>query len=435
MLLTKGAPHNEQRISFLPNSEVQIDGNRIVYAGPADGAPEFKADREIDGSGMLCMPGLCNMHTHTPMTLLRSVGGDQELHDWLFKSIFPLEKQLDDEAVEAGMALGLMEMLRFGTTSFCDMYMHSDAMASVTERSGMRALLGYGVVDFDESCADLDEGLAMVDRWHHSASDRIRITLAPHSEGATTPKLMRKVARIAKEQKLTIHVHVSETKMDYDECLQRRGCTPPAYLEQMGILDSPVVAAHCVWMTDEDIRLFAERGVTIAHNPVSNLKLASGIAPIGKMLDAGCRVALGTDGVASNNNLNLWEELKLMPLLQKGVMLKPSVVSSMQALRSATLTGAEAMGYDRLGLLEAGYLADLILVDVQAPHMLPARHMEDNLVYATQGSDVRLTMVDGQILYQDGQYLTLDEEDVMRRACAAADRLAEKAEKAKAEQA
>ncbi len=430
ILLTPGAT-GEAHLSFIPDAEVHIDGNRIVYAGKRETAPQFEADETIDGNGALAMPGLVNLHTHTAMTLLRSVGSDLKLDDWLEKAIFPLERCLTDEAVRTGTDLGVMEMLRFGTTSFCDMYMHMDAVAEGVRDSGMRALLGHGVVDFDESCADLEPGVVFARKWHKTHGDRIRVCLAPHSEVATTPAVLRKLERYATELSLSIHVHVSETKLDFDGCMIRHGLTPPAYLDSLGILDHPVIAAHCVWFTDEDIALFAKRGSVIAHNPVSNLKLASGIAPIQKMLDMGCKVALGTDGVASNNSLNLWEEMKLMPLLQKGTLLNPTVVSPAQTLAAATTVGAKAMGYDDLGLLQEGYLADLILVDTKRPNLVPANDWENNLVYAVQGSDVALTMVDGKVLYRNGAYATLDGKQTLVRAQAAATRLAEKAHAAK----
>ncbi len=426
ILLTPGVT-TEKHIPFVHDAEIHIVGNQILYAGAKTNAPAFQADQTIDGKGALAMPGLVNLHTHTPMTLLRSVGSDLQLHDWLHQAIFPLERCLTDEAVRAGTDLGIMEMLRFGTTSFCDMYMHMDMVAQGVRNSGMRALLGHGVVDFDESCADLEPGIAFAKRWHKTENDRIRVCIAPHSEGATTLPLMKKIKQVAHEMGLAVHIHVSETKTDYEESIQRRGLTPPAYLESLGILEEPVIAAHCVWFTEEDIELFAKRGATIVHNPVSNLKLASGVAPIQKMLSTGCKVALGTDGVASNNNLNLWEEMKLMPMLQKGTLLDPTVVSPAQVLAAATTVGASAMGYDRLGLLKEGYLADLILVDMHQPQWTPANDLENNLIYATQGSDVVMTMVDGQVLYDHGQYLTLQAEQVLKNAAREAELLAQKA--------
>ncbi len=430
ILLTPGVT-DEAHIPFIADAEVLVENNLIVYAGKRSEAPAFEADETIDGQGALCMPGLCNMHTHTPMTLLRSIGSDLPLDRWLNEAIFPVEKHLTDDAVRAGTDLGIMEMLRFGTTSFNDMYMHMDMEAEAVRDIGMRAMLGHGVVDFDESCADLEPNIALIEKWNHAADDRIRIALAPHSEEATTRKVLEKIRDAAQKYQVPVHIHVSETKLDYDGSLERRGLTPPQYLESLGLLEYPVLAAHCVWFTDADIELFAKRGTVILHNPVSNLKLASGVAPISKMLKAGCKVTLGTDGVASNNNLNLWEEIKLMPMLQKGTTLDPTVVSPAQTIAAATSVGAKALGYSNLGLIKEGYLADLILLKISDAHMIPCNDMESNLVYSAQGSDVRLTMVGGKILYRDGQFTTLDQALVIERAKKEAALLLERAEAAK----
>ena len=430
IIMTPGVT-DEIHIPFVADAEILIEDKLIVYAGKREDAPAFEADETIDGRGALAMPGLCNMHTHTPMTLLRSIGSDLPLDRWLNEAIFPVEKHLTDDAVRAGSDLGIMEMLRFGTTSFNDMYMHMDMEAEAVRDSGMRALLGHGVVDFDESCSDLLPNIELIEKWNHAADDRIRVSLAPHSEGATTQKVLEKVREATETYKVPVHIHVSETKLDFDGSIERRGLTPPQYLEKLGLLQHPVLAAHCVWFTDEDIELFARRGAVILHNPISNLMLASGVAPIAKMLKMGCKVALGTDGVASNNNLNLWEEMKLMPMLQKGVSLDPTVVSPAQTIAAATSVGASAMGYSNLGLIKEGYLADLILVRLNGAHMVPCHDLESNLVYSAQGSDVCLTMVNGKVLYRDGEYTTLDPKLVVARASKEAQQLMERAEAAK----
>ena len=422
---------DEAHIPFIYDAEILIEDSLIVFAGKREEAPQFEADETIDGNGALAMPGLCNMHTHTPMTLLRSIGSDLPLDRWLNEAIFPVEKHLTDDAVRAGTDLGIMEMLRYGTTAFNDMYMHMDMEAEAVRDSGMRALLGHGVVDFDESCQDLLPNIALIEKWNHTADDRIRVALAPHSEGATTQKVLEQIRDAAEKYQVPVHIHVSETKLDYDGSLERRGLTPPQYLDSLGLLDHAVLAAHCVWFTDQDIELFARKGAVILHNPVSNLKLASGVAPISKMLKSGCKVALGTDGVASNNNLNLWEEIKLMPMLQKGISLDPTVVSPAQTIAAATSVGAKALGYENLGLLKEGYLADLILIDMHGAHMAPCNDLESNLVYSAQGSDVSMTMVHGKVLYRNGEFKTLNTNLVLERARKEAALLFERAEKAK----
>ena len=406
----------ESRIPFIQNAQVQVDGRLIAYAGESEKAPAFKADQEIDASGCLCMPGLINLHTHTPMTFLRSAGADLTLDDWLNQVIFKLEAQWDHALIRTATDLGCMEMLRFGTTSFCDMYMFTDSIVQSVRDNGMRALIGHGVVDMDGSCEDLKEGVELARHWNRACDDRIRVSIAPHAEYTSTPKLIEAAARAALDFGIPFHIHVSETKAEHEGCIHRRGMTPLQYLHSLGALDCRVIAAHCVWLSDRDIDLAAEKNVTVVHNPVSNLKLASGIAPVAKMLARGCNVALGTDSVASNDNLNLWEEIKLMPLLQKGVTLDPTVITPAQTLAAATSVGAKALGYENLGILKPGYIADLILVNLRTPHMTPNIHPESNLIYAMQGSDVRLTMVDGKVLYRDGEYLTIDAEAVLRAA-------------------
>lgn len=426
IVLTPGT-EGKGHIPFVHDAEVLIEGSRIVFAGRQTDAPRFEADETIVGGGALAMPGLCNMHTHTSMSLLRSIGSDLTLDRWLNEAIFPIEKHLTDASVRAGADLGIMEMIRFGTTSFNDMYMRMDRVAEAVRDSGMRALLGHGVVDFDESCADLEPNIALIEKWNHQADDRIRVSLAPHSEGATTPKVLKRIRDAAEKHGVPVHIHVSEIKLDRDGSLERRGFTPPQYLESLGLLEFPVLAAHCIWVNDEDIALFARRGVTILHNPISNLKLASGVAPIAKMIKAGCKITLGTDGVASNNNLNLWEEIKLMPMLQKGTTLDPTVVTPAQTIAAATSAGARALGYENLGMLKEGYLADLILMDLNVAHVCPQNDLESDLVYASQGSDVKLTMVNGKVLYRDGAFTTLDPKLVLERAKKEAEKLMERA--------
>ena len=403
---------NEAHIPFIPDAEVLVDGSRIAYAGPRCEAPSFEAAEVIDGEGMLAMPGLCNMHTHTPMTLLRSIGSDLTLDRWLNEAIFPVEKHLTDEAVRAGSDLGIMEMLRFGTTSFNDMYMHMDMEAEAVRDSGMRALLGHGVVDFDESCADLAPNIALIEKWNHAADDRIRVSLAPHSEGATTEKLLLKVREAAETYHVPIHIHVSETKLDFDGSLQRRGLTPPQYLEKLGLMEHSMLAAHCVWVTDEDIELLARRGVTVLHNPISNLKLASGIAPVARMLKAGCRITLGTDGVASNNNLNMLEELHLCSVVHNGYNQDPTIMNPNDTVKMATLNGAKIQGRTDCGGIKVGNRADIIALDFDKPHLLPAFDPLAMLCYSAQGSDVCMTMVDGRILYENGEFLTMDKDRI-----------------------
>ena len=430
VILCKGA-NLTTKLSFINDAVIQIKDNLIVYAGKKIEAPEFEADKVIDGKGYLALPGLCNMHTHVSMDIMRSLGSDLSLEDWLNKAIFPVERQLTDDAVKAGTDLAMLELLRFGITSINDMYMRTDVIAKSVDETGMRAMLSYGIVDFDESCNDFPPGVEFAEKWHNGANGRIKVAMAPHSVSTTTKPVLQQIQKVTSELKLCVHAHISETQYDHNISKERYGKTPVQLFDSLGLLDGQATLAHCVWLEDEDIEILARRGTVIVHNPISNLKLASGMAPIHKMLQAGCKVAIGTDGVASNNNLNLWEEMKLMPLLQKGLELDPTIVSPSQTWAATTSAGTKALGFDNLGMLDSGYLADLILVDIYTPHMWPHRDLQDHLIYSTQGSDVKLTMINGKVLYNDGEYLTLDKKLVMNRAKKESEALFERAEKAK----
>lgn len=411
---------DEGQIKFISDAEIHIDENRISFAGKSAEAPKFTAEKIIDADGALAMPGMINTHTHTPMTLLRSVGGNMTLEDWLNKAIFPREAKLTDDAVYIASLLGIMEMLRYGTCNFCDMYMHMDAQAKAVSDFQMRATLTHGSVSFDGSLDDYNEGLRFALDWNNKCNGRIKTGLAPHSCYLTTEGLLEQTAKDAKKYNLPVHTHVSETRTEVETVMDRYNGTPVDVLDRTGVLENRVIAAHCVWLTDNDIAIVKNKNFTVAHNPISNLKLASGIAPIGKFIDNGINVGIGTDGVASNNNLNLWEEMRAMPLLQKGFTGDPTVISPYETLYSATVAGAKALGYDDLGLIKKGYIADLFLIDMNNAGAYPSNSLEDNIIYALQGADVRLTMVDGNILYQDGEYPGFDKKEIFAEATKAA---------------
>lgn len=408
-------------IPFIEDGLLQIVDNRISYAGPSASAPAFCADKILDGEGALAMPGMVNLHTHNPMTLLRSVGGNLNLEDWLHKAIFPRERKLSDEAVYLGSMLGMMEMLRYGTTNFCDMYMFMDMQAKAVSEVKMRATLGHGAVSFkEEDTTDYDKGIDFATRWNNRENGRIKTAIAPHSTYLVTDTLLRNTRKHAAELQLPIHIHISETQTEVQTVIDKFGVRPPQVLEKYGLLEFPIIAAHCVWLTEEDMDLVKNYNFTVAHNPISNLKLASGIAPVIQFLEKGIHVGIGTDGVASNNNLNLWEEMRAMPLLQKGVSLNPTVISPAQTLYAATVAGAKALGYEDLGLLKEGYLADVVLVNTNTPTAYPCNSLEDDLIYALQGADVQMTMVDGNVLYHKGEYAGIDKNAIFKAAKAVA---------------
>lgn len=400
-------------ISFIPNGEIHIQGNTIVYAGTVQNAPVFQAEKIIDGENGIAMPGMVNLHTHTPMTMLRSVGGNLNLEDWLNTAIFPREAKLNDDIVYLGSVLGIMEMLRFGTTNFNDMYMRMDAEAKAVRDFKMRATLGAGAVSFvEEDMADYDQSLEFALKWNNQDNGRIKTAIAPHSCYLTTNSLFKQTSIDAHKYNLPIHIHISETQTEVATVKEKFGLTPTQVLDKFGLLDLPIIAAHCVWLTEEDIALAKKANYTVAHNPISNLKLASGIAPITKYIQEGIKIGLGTDGVASNNNLNLWEEMRSMPLLQKGVTLNPTVITPAQTLHAATLAGAKALGYENLGIIKEGYIADIALIDMNNATAVPQNSLEDDLIYALQGSDVFCTMVDGNVLYYKGEYPGFNKQEI-----------------------
>lgn len=406
---------------WVRNACIQIDGARIVYAGAEADAPAFAPEQRIDGRGCMAMPGLTNAHTHLSMTLLRGLGSDRVLQDWLENAVWPAEEKLTAEYAKIGAQLGLLEQLRFGVTAFADQYFYMDAVAEATIDSGARALLTRGLIGFGDDGTRLSENVALFKRFHGAADGRIRVGLGTHGEYTNTDASIRSHVEAARVLGAMIHVHIAETRMELDGCKQRHeGRSPVRYLADMELLDGPVLAAHCVWLEDGDFDILAEKHVTVAHNPISNLKLASGVMALPRMQEKGIRVALGTDGVASNNNLNLWEEVKLAGILHKGVSGDPTRISPAQVLQMATLHGAQGMGFQQVGMLLPDWHADIILVDAEQPHVLPCLDPAANLVYAAQGSDVRLTMVDGKVLYRDGVYTTLDKEKIMAEAARAA---------------
>ncbi len=390
---------------------VQVKGDRIVYIG--DAFPETPSGKWIDGKNKLMIPGLVNAHTHVPMTLLRGYGEGLPLDRWLNERIFPYEHELEDSDVYSATQLGIAEMVRFGTASFTDMYDHCGKIAHAVKITGIRANISRGVLCFDDSpLKKLEAFKESVQLYQTLYNDdnggRIKVDMCIHGEYTSTPRVVREMAAYAKSLGCGMHIHLAETKEETDACISRHGMTPTRYMEEMGVFENPCTAAHCVWLTEEDMDILARNHVTVVHCPVSNLKLGSGVAPIPDLLKRGVNVALGTDGCASNNNLNLFEEIKLAAILHKGINRDPSLCTPEEILRCATVNGAKAQGRKDCGLIKEGYKADLVLLDISGPHWCPQHDLVGNIVYSAQGSDVVLTMVDGKILYQNGEFWSVN---------------------------
>ncbi|NLY09961.1 MAG: amidohydrolase [Tissierellia bacterium] len=398
---------------LLEKGDILIEDNRISKVG------KFYLDCEldliIDGEGMLAMPGLINSHTHLGMSLMRNYADDLSLMDWLENKIWPLESYLEAEDVYWGALLNMMELIKTGTTSFVDMYFYMDEVAKAAEKLGMRGVITRGLVAFsDPEEKSIEETRALFKRWNGKAGDKLRVMVAPHAPYTCPRPYMEKVLKLADELNCPIHIHLSETEDEVKKSVEEVGLTPIEYMANMGLLNHHVVAAHCVHITDREIDLVKGKSFYPINNPTSNLKLASGFAPVSKMLSQGINVALGTDGASSNNHTNMWEEVHLASILNKAVDKDPTSVRAYEALKMATVNGAKAMNQiDDLGTLEVGKKADIILIDIDVLHMRPHHRLISSLAYCAQGSDVNTVIIDGEIVLRNHQFVNVDEREVI----------------------
>ena len=393
---------------------VGIRDGVIVFVGKTE--PE--AREVIDAGGKIVMPGLVNAHAHTAMCVMRGFADDYTLKSWLFDKVFPVEARLDERAIVAGATLGMAEMIRTGTTSFSDMYFCQPAVAEAAERIGMRANLCNAVIalgdeyDFEKDRAVI-ETRKLLEKYGNTG--RIRADVSIHAEYTSSPAVWKRVHEWAKERGVVTHIHLSETKAEHEEAKARHSMTAAAAFEKHGIFDTKTLAAHGVWLEPGDLEILAKHGVSVAHCPVSNLKLGSGTADVAAMKRAGVNVCLGTDGACSNNSLDLFEEIKLSALLAKGMSLDPTALPAYEALEMATVNGAAAQGREgETGMIKEGCRADIIMIDKDSAHMRPVYDPVSAVVYSARGSDVCMTMVDGRILFRDGEWLTLDIEKAIR---------------------
>lgn len=395
-----------------------VEGSRIAYLGKEK--PRDYDGPCYDGRGKLAMPGFFNTHCHVPMTLIRGYGEGLPLDRWLFERMFPFEAKLDGEAVYWGALLGIAEMISSGIVSFNDMYFFLSDIARAVEESGIKANISQGLSSQDESQRLADnkgykEGLELLDIIKGSDHDRIAFDVGLHAEYTSCEGFVRQVADYAREGGHRVQVHLSETEKEHKEGIERRGKTPAAFFKDCGLLDAPTTAAHCVAVDEADLEILREKRVTVAHNPSSNLKLGSGVAPVLEMQRRGIQVTIGTDGAASNNNLNGLEEVNLASILQKGVHRDPMAMGVETTLRMACRNGALSQGRKDCGALAEGNRADIVIYDMDKPHLQPVFDPAANVLYAAQASDVCLTMVDGKTLYKDGEFLTMDIERVKGR--------------------
>ncbi|MFK7695738.1 amidohydrolase [Paenibacillus sp. HJGM_3] len=392
-----------------------IEGDRIVYIGEEEPDASQAYDEIIDGTHRLYMPGLVNTHGHAAMSLLRGYGDDLALQVWLQEKMWPNEAKFTGADVRAGTLLSIAEMLKGGTTCFVDMYDHMDEVARAVEQSGMRAVLTRGVIGLcppDVQQMKLDEATAFARNWHGQANGRITAMMSPHAPYTCPPDYIERIVQAAHDLNLPLHTHMSESRREVAENEEQYGLRPVAHLEKLGVFSRPCLVAHAVHLTDEEIATLAKYDVRVSHNPGSNLKLASGIARVPELLRAGVLVSLGTDSSASNNNLDMFEEMRLAALLHKGTSGDPTAVPATEALRMGTVTGARSIWLNDIGVLQAGMKADFIAIDIDQPHFLPKTDFSSHVVYSASAKDVTDVYVDGRCLLRGGELTTLDEEKI-----------------------
>ena len=386
-----------------------------------DNIDENDVDKVIDGKNKITLPGLINTHTHLSMSLFRGLADDLELDTWLNDHIWPMEANLNEKYCYIGALLGACELIKSGTTTFSDMYFYMEDVARAVDESGIRGILSFGMIDFgDEERRNLQfsENLSLFENCNDTADGRIKVFLGPHSPYTCSKELLERAREEADKNNTCLHIHVAETKKELEDVIEATGKRPFEYLNDIGFLGPDVIAAHSVWLSDEEIAIIKEKDVKISHNPCSNMKLASGISPVTKLLEEGICVSLGTDGDSSNNNLDLIEEMKMASLLQKVDTLDPKVLTAEETLKMATINGAKTLHLeDEIGSIEVGKKADIILIDTNDVNLIPeSSSLASNIVYAANGSNVDTTICNGKILMENRKILVLDEEKILEDA-------------------
>lgn len=418
----------DENFDYQANQWVGVRDGCFAYIGAEAPADAETYGEVYDGEGRLLMPALYNAHAHAPMTLLRGFAENLPLQRWLNEKCWPFEAKMTAEDNYWAMVLACAEMARYGVVSCSDMYYSTPERAKAVADAGMKANLCEGLIAFEPKpykdypiCQANEEYVATL---HNSANGRIIMDYNIHAEYTSNPQVCADIAAIVKEKGLRLHLHASETKSEVEECRERHdGMSPIKYFESLGVLDLPVTAAHCVWVDDEDIDIMVEKGVFVACNPASNMKLGSGFAPIPKMLERGVKVCLGTDGMASNNSHDMFGDMYLMGLVYKGATLDPAVVTPQQVIEAATRNGALSQGREDCGLVKVGMKADLCVLDVTGPQWCPMTDPVYNVVFSGSGSDVVLTMCDGEIIYRDGVWPTIDLETAKVEVAERAERI------------
>lgn len=414
----------EKDLDFsIEETSIYIENDIIADIGNAD----YNADVIIDGKNKLAIPGLINNHTHAYMSVFRNYADDLPFSQWLFDKILPIEDKLTGEDAYWGTMLGIMEMIKNGTTCFTDMYIYINETDRAVDEAGIRACLSRGLVGTgsDEGGRRrIDEAKQEIEYWKGRGNGRISFIAAPHAPYTCDDKYLLNVIEFAKEYNLGINIHLSESRSEVVEIYDKYKCTPTEFLNKLGVFDLNTLAAHCVYLTDNDIDILAEKNVNVITCPVSNLKLGNGIAPITKLVDKGINVCLGTDGAASNNTLNLFKELQFVTLIHKGTEERADVISATEGLKFVTSNAAKALGLDdKIGKIKTGYKADIAILDIDKPQFYPRNNLLSALAYSICGDEVCTVIVDGKILMKDNEFLTIDAEKVKYQISKTAERL------------
>ena len=401
-------------------ADIAITDDKIVAVGELPAG--FVADNTINGKDKFAVPGFVNTHTHASMTLLRSYADDLALMDWLNNHIWPVEAKMVEKDIRVGGELAVLEMIKSGTTAFLDMYgPYLESVIDVTAKAGIRGVFSRGPIGFIPGQDKvLDENVTMYKNYNGTADGRITVAMGVHAPYTCPPEFCEKAAGLAKDNGMHMHIHMSETQDEINQMQEKYGKRPFKYIEETGLFDVPAIAAHCVWLDDEDFAIIKKHNIAVAHNPASNMKLASGIAPVPRMLKEGITVGLGTDGTSSNNNLDMLEEIRLAAILHKVNELDPLSVPAAEALKMGTETGAKAIWLDDTGVIAPGKKADIVLYDLNRPEWCPRHHLVSLLVYSASSASADTMICNGKVIMENGKVLTMDEERILHEAQEAA---------------
>lgn len=401
-------------------ADIAITDDKIVAVGEVPAG--FVADNTINGKDKFAVPGFVNTHTHASMTLLRSYADDLALMDWLNNHIWPVEAKMVEKDIRVGGELAVLEMIKSGTTAFLDMYgPYLESVIDVTAKAGIRGVFSRGPIGFIPGQDKvLDENAVMYKNYNGTADGRITVAMGVHAPYTCPPEFCEKAAGLAKDNGMHMHIHMSETQDEINQMQEKYGKRPFKYIEETGLFDVPAIAAHCVWLDDEDFAIMKKYNIAVAHNPASNMKLASGIAPVPRMLKEGITVGLGTDGTSSNNNLDMLEEIRLAAILHKVNELDPLSVPAAEALKMGTETGAKAIWLDDTGVIAPGKKADIVLYDLNRPEWCPRHNLVSLLVYSASSASADTMICNGKVIMEKGKVLTMDEERIIHEAQEAA---------------